>query len=132
MRYNAGRQTDAIIAEKVMGLEPWPGLKAALMPPAELPDLTPMPLAPQPYTTELVADGYEVALVSTAGHQHRRWWARRISAEAAARGHLCSVHQPASQKGTFLRQLGVEKYARLFCVYLHVIEIAVETRTTGL
>ena len=99
MRYNAGRQTDALIAEKVMGLEPWPGLKGAFKPSAELPDLSPMPMAPQPYTTEmnaawqivekLVADGYEVALVSTAGPHRGKglWTCAMASGHRGAKAH---------------------------------------------
>ena len=95
MRYHAGQQTDALIAEKVMGLEPWPGLKGAFKPP----DRSPTPMAPQPYTTEmnaawqivekLVADGYEVALVSTAGpHRAKGLWTCAVaSGNRGAKAH---------------------------------------------
>ena len=100
MPHEAGRQTDALVAEKVIGLTPWPGVKGAFHPPQELSNLKPAPTPARYYSTDmgaawqvattLAAGGCDVAIFTTdAARRDKGQWtcvissgARRVSASA--------------------------------------------------
>jgi hypothetical protein len=52
-------EVDMLVAEKVMGLEPWPGAPGAFKAPIVLPGQQPRPSHPPSYSTDPAAD-YEV------------------------------------------------------------------------
>jgi len=51
----AGRELDVLIAEHVMGLEPWLGKPGAFHAPIVLPHDTPKPCLPPAYSTDIAA-----------------------------------------------------------------------------
>lgn len=50
-----GRELDALVAEKVMGLEPWPGRPGAFRAPIVPPKVESKPCDPPPYSTDIAA-----------------------------------------------------------------------------
>jgi hypothetical protein len=51
----AGRELDALIAEKVMGIEPWPGRPGVFRAPIVPPGVEPKPCLPPEYSTDIAA-----------------------------------------------------------------------------
>lgn len=51
----ASRELDALVAEKVMGLEPWPGKAGCFKAPIVLHYQTPKPCLPPEYSTDIAA-----------------------------------------------------------------------------